>query len=142
MLESRLPLVGNKAIEDAAIAWVMELERSAGRSPIDRRYEAAYPGDIDSPPRAIEVKAVGGNQRGWFVPLEEAQYLEAGRNPDFWLYVVDNVRQGDPALFRLKVFGGASLAKLLANAKLRRYYEVPIPVAVFDAAAGGEALGD
>ena len=57
-------LVGNKAVEAAAIAYVMNLERAAGRNPIDRRYEAAFPADIESQPRLIEVKAAGGNQRG------------------------------------------------------------------------------
>ena len=38
--------------------------------------------------------------RGADLPLEIPQYLEAARtHPDFYLYVVDNVRQGDPALF-------------------------------------------
>ena len=58
------PLVGNKAIEDAAIKFVLDLERAAGRSPRDRRYEAAFAADIESLPWIIEVKAVGGSQRG------------------------------------------------------------------------------
>lgn len=37
-----VPLVGNKAIEQAAIAFVMDLERAAGRDPIDRRFVAAF----------------------------------------------------------------------------------------------------
>lgn len=41
-------LVGNKAVESAAIAWVMGLERAAGRKPRDVRYSGA-PGDIESP---------------------------------------------------------------------------------------------
>jgi hypothetical protein len=75
------PLVGNKAIEDAAIAFVIGLERKAGRSPKDRRYEAAFAADIESLPRIIEVKAVGGSQRGWFLPLEVPQVNEARSNP-------------------------------------------------------------
>jgi hypothetical protein len=134
------PLSGNRAIEDAAVAWVITLERQAGREPIDRRYEAAFPADLESPPRIIEVKAVGGNQRGWFLPVETAQADEARRNPDFWIYIVDNVRQGDPAQFRLKLLGGEQLARLLEKAKERRYLEVPVPVAEFDAAPGIEAL--
>lgn len=46
------PLNGNKAVEDAAIAWVMELERLRGREPKDTRYRGA-PADIESPPRLI-----------------------------------------------------------------------------------------
>ena len=46
-------LSGNKAIENAAIEWVMGLERAAGRQPRDTRYEGA-PADIESPSRLIE----------------------------------------------------------------------------------------
>ncbi|MDQ2934962.1 MAG: DUF3883 domain-containing protein [Chloroflexota bacterium] len=133
-------LVGNRAIETAAVLWVMELERAVGRAPLDRRFEAAFSADIESPPRLIEVKAVGGNQRGWFVPLEVPQVEEARRNPNFYLYVVDNVAQGNPAEFRLKVFGGEQLARLLVRAKERRYFEMPIPVAEFDSAPGRDAI--
>lgn len=95
-------LRGNKAIENAAIAWVMELERAAGRTPQDTRYRGA-PADIDSPPRLIEVKAFGRSNRGFDLWLETRQVQEARRNPDFYVYVVENVHQGDPALFTLKV---------------------------------------
>lgn len=132
--------IGNKAIETAAVLWVMELERAGGREPIDRRFEAAFPADIESPPRLIEVKAVGGNQRGWFASLEVAQVEEARRNPNFYLYVADNVAQGNPAEFRLKVFAGEQLARLLLRARERRYVELPIPVAEFDSAPGREAV--
>jgi len=54
-------LTTNSAIEQAAIDWVMELERLAGRHPVDRRYDARFPGDIWSDPLTIEVKAVGGS---------------------------------------------------------------------------------
>jgi hypothetical protein len=73
-------LVGNKAIETAAIGWVMELEQAAGREPRDTRYAGA-PADIESPPRLIEVKAFGKSNRGfdlWFetrqVPWPVADY--------------------------------------------------------------------
>ena len=79
--QSLAPLSGNKAIEDAAIAFVMKLEREAGRAPQDRRYEAAFAADISSPPRIVEVKAVGGSQRGWTLWLEVAQVNEARRLP-------------------------------------------------------------
>lgn len=138
--ESPAPLSGNKAIEDAAIAFVIDLERQAGRNPVDRRYEKAYPADIESLPRVIEVKAVGGSQRGWFLWLEVVQVEEARRNPDFYVYVVDNVRQGNPARYGLKVLGGERLARLIARAKEKRYLEVPVPVAEYDNAPGLEAL--
>lgn len=135
-----MTLRGNKAIEDAAIAYVLDLERRAGREPVDRRHVAAFPGDIESLPRIIEVKSVGGDQRGWFLWLEVVQVEEAKRNPEFFVYVVDNVRQGDPTEFRLKVFGGDRLQRLVARAREKRYFEVPVPVAEFDAAPGKDAL--
>jgi uncharacterized protein DUF3883 len=138
-------LVGNKAIEDAAIAWVMELERAAGRDPRDTRHQGA-PADIESPPRLIEVKAVGraSMRSEGFLWLEVRQVEEARANADFFVYVVENVRQGDPAEFRLRVLGGEQLGRLLARAKERRYYEVPLPVAEYDSAPAeleGSSLG-
>lgn len=134
------PLVGNRVIEAAAIKYVMDLERSAGRVPVDRRYEAAFAADISSPPRTIEIKAVGKDQRGWFVPIETRQYDAALADPNFYLYVVDNIRQGDPSAFRLKVFAGERLHRLLQHAKKREYWEMPIPVGEFDSAPGSEAI--
>jgi hypothetical protein len=93
-------LVGNKAIETAAVEWVMELERVAGREPRDTRFAGA-PADVVSPPRVIEVKAFGRSNRGYDLWLETRQMEEARSNRDFYLYVVENVHQGDPALFTL-----------------------------------------
>lgn len=134
------PLSGNRMVETAAILWVIELERLAGREAHDRRSLRGFPGDIESPPRVIEVKAVGGDARGADLPLEVTQ-VERGRvDPNFYLYLIDRVAQGNPAQFRLKVFGGEQLARLLARARERRFYELPVPVAEFDAAPGPEAL--
>ena len=128
-----VPLTSNKAVEDAAIAWVMELERAKGRQPQDTRYRGA-PADIESPPRLIEVKAYGKpDPRGEELWLEVRQVEEARRNPNFYVYVVANVRQGDPAEFTLRVLGGARLQRLLERAKEWRYYTVPWPVADYDA---------
>jgi hypothetical protein len=57
----------------------------------------------------------------------------------FWLYVVDNVSQGDPKQFRLLRFGGAKWANMLAGRKERRYFEIPFPVGTYDAAVGDGA---
>jgi hypothetical protein len=125
-------LSGNKAIEDAAVAWVIERERASGRDARDARYTGS-PADIESPPRLIEVKAVGASTRGYGLWLEVRQVEEARRNPDFYVYVVENVRQGDPRFFTLKVLDGVRLRRLFQRAKERRYYEVPWPVADYDA---------
>jgi hypothetical protein len=135
-------LVGNKAVEDAAIAWVMELELAAGRQPVDRRYVREFPGDIESPPRLIEIKASSTSYRGWFLPLETVQVERGRADPDFYVYVVENVRQGHPAKFGLKILHGDPLQALLKRATERHYFEVPWPVAAYDAAPGREALAD
>ncbi len=124
-------LVGNKAIESAAIEWVMALERTAGRQPRDARYERGA-ADIESPPRVIEVKAFGKSNRGYDLWLETRQLQEARTNPDFYIYVVENVRQGDPSLFTLRVLGGEHLQHLLKRAKEQHYFTVPWPVADYD----------
>ena len=130
-------LRGNHAIENAAIAWGMELERKAGREPRDTRYRGA-PADIESPPRLIEIKAVGKDScRGEDLWLETRQVDEARANQNFFVYVVENVRQDDPVGFRLKVYGGPRLQRMLLKAKERRYYTVPVPVAQYDAAPRG-----
>lgn len=129
-------LIGNKAVEDAAIAWVLGLEREAGRKPRDTRHQGA-PADIASPPRLIEVKAYGRYCRGEDLWLETRQVEEARRNPDFYLYVVENVRQGNPDLFTLKTLGGARLQQLLGRAREQHYYTVPWPVADYDSCPPG-----
>jgi hypothetical protein len=125
---------GNKAVEDAAIAWVVALERRAGRDPRDTRHDARSPADLVSPPRVIEVKAFGTSTRGNDLWLETNQVEEARRNPDFYLYVVENVRQGDPSRFTLRILGGVRLKQLLERAKEQRYFTVPWPVADYDSA--------
>jgi hypothetical protein len=98
------------------------------------RYRGA-PADIESPPRLIEVKAVGkASCRGDTLWLETRQVEEARANRNFYVYLVENVRQGDRRGFALKVFGGERLARLIARAKERRYLEVPLPVADYEAA--------
>jgi Domain of unknown function (DUF3883) len=127
-----VPLTSNKAVEDAAIAWVMELERANGRQPQDTRYKGA-PADIQSSPRLIEVKAYGKLARGADLLMEVRQVEEARRNPNFYVYVVENVRQGNPAEFTLRILGGVRLERLLERAKEYRGYSVPWPVADYDA---------
>jgi len=120
-----------KAVENAAIAFVVDRERAAGRHARDIRGSGAV-GDIDSPPRTIEVKAYRGWARGSDLWLEPRQLDNARTNPDFYVYVVENIRQGDPSQFTLTVLGGERLARLLQRAKERRYYTIPWPVADYD----------
>lgn len=120
------PIIGNKRIEDAAIQFVIEQERRFGRTATDTRHHGAA-ADIGSGGRTIEVKAFGGwlRQQGALL-LEARQVEEARRNPDFYVYVVENVAQGDPAKFELRVIGGQHLRDLLGQAKEHRYFEVPL----------------
>jgi hypothetical protein len=134
------PISGGKAVEAAALLWVMELERIAGRSPVDRRYERAFAGDIWSEPRTIEIKAASGDYRGWFLPLEPVQLEAARSDENFYIYIVDNIGQGDPADFGLRVLHGEQLRRLAAKAVTRTYHEMPVPVKEFDSAPGIEAV--
>ena len=125
-------IVSNQAVEQVAVDYVIATERQAGRDARDVRGTGAA-GDVDSPPRTIEVKAYGRSARGSDLWLEVRQVQEARRNSEFYVYVVENVRQGDPAQFTLKVLGGQRLARLLERAKEQRYYTVPWPVSDYDA---------
>lgn len=53
-------------------------------------------------------------------------------DPAFHLYVVENVGQGDPARFTLRVLNGDHLRVLVGRAVERRYFEVPWPTADYD----------
>jgi hypothetical protein len=125
------PLRGSE-VEKAAIAWVMELERMAGRNPV----RCVSPVDIESPPRLIEVKAVGKSScRSEGLLMVELTQVEALRsNPNGYLYLVENVGQGDPAQFTLRIFHGDQLQRLLGRLRQRSYYELPVPVSEYDQA--------
>ena len=126
------PITGNRAIENAAIAHVLAYEAGHGRAARDTRGTNAA-ADVASDGRVIEVKAYGGSARGQDLWLEPRQVQEAEINPDFWLYIVENVRQGNPALFRLIELGGETLQTLLNRKVERKYFTIPWPVAVYDA---------
>jgi hypothetical protein len=65
--------------------------------------------------------------------LEVRQVEEARRNAEFFVYVVENVRRGNPAHFTLKVLGGDRLGRVLERGREQRYYTVPWPVSDYDA---------
>jgi hypothetical protein len=72
------------------------------------------------------------SNRGYDLLMEVRQVEEARRNPDYYVYVVENVGQGDPAKFTLRVLGDTQLQRLLGRAKEYRGYSVPWPVADYD----------
>lgn len=135
-------LAGPKQIEDAAIAFVIAQEAHDCREAKDTRHDPAALTDLVSGDRLIEVKAAGTSSRGYDLWLEPRQYDAAMADPDhFWLYLVENVRQGDPAKFRLLRIGAKRLAELLSNAKPQRYWTVPVPVKTYDELAS-ESSGE
>jgi len=77
-----LPHMTNKAIEDAAIGYILDWEASQGRLSYDTRGTGAA-ADVAGAHRTIEVKAYGGYARGQDLWLEPRQVAEARRNPDF-----------------------------------------------------------
>ena len=92
------------------------------------------PADVESDGRVIEVKAFGLSARGNDLWLETRQVDEARTNGQFHIYVVENVRQGNPAAFRLIDLHGDVLARLLERARPQSYATVPFPVGAYDAA--------
>lgn len=125
-------IVGNAKIEDAAIKWVLDFEASQNRQAQDARF-GGHPTDVVSTGRIIEVKAYGRSARGSDLWLEARQVEEARKNPgSFHVYVVENVRQGNPAKITMRDILGSQLASLLDRAKEQRYFTVSFPVAVYD----------
>ncbi|MDP3712176.1 MAG: DUF3883 domain-containing protein [Mycobacteriales bacterium] len=128
----------NRQVEAAAIEFVIAREAEEGRVATDTRYQGEA-GDVVSGDRVVEVKAFGGSARGADLWLETRQVEEGRSNPNFWLYLVENIRQGDPAHYRLLRIGGEQLQALLARAREKHYFEVPFPVAVYDATLRDQA---
>jgi hypothetical protein len=92
-------LSGNKTIEDA-IKWSSAWTAPPGARH-ERRYESAS-ADIESPTRADRGQIVRHTEWDYDLWLEVRQVEEAKTNPDFCVYVVENVRQGDPEQFKLR----------------------------------------
>lgn len=126
-------IVGTAAVESAALEFVLDHERRAGRAPIDARYVASTPADVVSGDRLIAVKACSATSRGNDLWLETPQAQAAVSRANFHLYLVENVRQGDPALFQLLDIHGEQLRRLMTSAVERSHVTVPWPDAEYDA---------
>lgn len=130
-------------VENRAITYVLEHEIAAKREPRDARKKAGSLVDVESydpvsrQTRMIEVKAFGGSGRGEFLWVEENQVSALKDHPDAHLYIVTFIRSSDPSDIRLLDLTGPELQKRLELAKPKRYYEVPMPVAVYDALLEG-----
>lgn len=132
-----IALTTNRQTEDAAVAYVIECEAAHGRVATDTRGRAAA-ADLISGDRVIEVKAYGRSARGVDLWMEARQIEEAKGGGHFWLYIVENVRQGDPTLFRHVEIGAEVLSQLISRAVPRYYFTVPFPVATYDRLFDGQ----
>lgn len=122
-LAETAPIRGNRAIQRAAVEFVIKSELAQGRSALDTSNGGAA-GDVQSEGRVIEVKACGGfdlraRRLLYFTP---PQLREGERNPDYYVYIVENVAQGDPLKFELRILHGEQLRRLFAAAKPHRFY--------------------
>jgi hypothetical protein len=123
---------GRNANEDAALAWVMQWERSAGRVPRAVLTDPTIPADIESPPRLIAVQAFAKSARSHNLVLDDSQFAEAKRNPEFFIYVVENTASQRFELFGLKVLTGKRLLRLLEGAFQINYLAIPWPESDYD----------
>src|SRR5437879_4932162 len=96
--EQAEPTVIEKTIEDRAVRFVTDQERRFGRDARDTR---RLPGAVDvaSSDRVIEIKA----SSGWAVRENGLLYLTGPQlrrasDPNFYVYIVENVSQGDPSM--------------------------------------------
>ena len=135
----KLITMSNREVENRAIAYVIAYEKAAGRKAIDTRGDRSAQVDVVSTDpvvgqeRHIEIKAYGGDGRGEDLWLEPAQVRALEEVPEPHLYVVTNVRSIDPEAIRVLDLAGEQLQAQLRVKKLREYYSVPMPVALYDA---------
>jgi len=123
--------VRNQEVEYATIKRVLDCERAEGRKPVDARRRA--PVDIISSGRHVEVKAFGGSARGGILCLEDAQVREAREGPDCWLYVVDDVRDADPAHSGVIRCSRDEAVQLIERGRQHVHVETTLTVADCDA---------
>jgi hypothetical protein len=120
----------NPEIERAGIAYVMELERQAGRLPEDVHLKG-LPYDVYSTPRKIEVKAFGASARGAAIPLEDRQVKQARQDPaNYYVYIVDNIASTDQ--IALRMLHGQMLATMLDRTPPQITYWPTLRVSDYD----------
>lgn len=138
MNQSDLLKLSNHEIESRAIEAVIAFECAAGRSAIDLRSKKDALVDVESidgttgEKRLIEIKAFGGAGRGDFLWLEPNQVKAFEQDPAAHLYLVTNVRSADPSAIRILDLTGEQLRERLGKKREKHYFEVPMPVAVYD----------
>lgn len=137
MKPPKLLAMSNYQVENRAIAYVIAHEKAAGRKAVDARQIPGSSVDVESTDatgekRLIEIKAFGGQGRGDFLWLEPNQVEALKEVPGSHLYLVTNVRSADPGDMRVLDLTGEQLRTRLAAKKEKHYFEVPMPVAVYD----------
>lgn len=130
--------MSNQETEKRAIAYVIAHERAAGRTATDARHNPGSPVDVESvedatgEKRLIEIKAFGGTGRGDDLWLEPNQVRALSEVPDSHLYLVTNVRSTEPSEMQVLDLTGEQLRARLEVKREQHYFEVPLPVAVYD----------
>lgn len=138
MKPPKLVAMSNYETENRAIAYVIAHERAAGRTAEDARHIPGSLVDVESTDdatgekRLIEIKAFGGTGHGDFLWLEPNQVEALEQVPGSHLYLVTNIRSADPSEIRVLDLTGEQLRARLAVKREKRYFEVPMPVAVYD----------
>lgn len=138
MKPPKLVAMSNRETENRAIAYVIAHERAAGRTATDARHIPGSRVDVESvddatgETRLIEIKAFGGTGRGDFLWLEPNQVEALEQVPGSHLYLVTNVRSADPSEIRVLDLNGEQLRARLKAKREKRYFEVPMPVAIYD----------
>ncbi|MEY8654548.1 protein NO VEIN domain-containing protein [Brachybacterium paraconglomeratum] len=138
MNQADLLKLSNHEIEARAIDAVIAFERAAGRTAVDLRSKKDALVDVESlddvtgEKRLIEIKAFGGAGRGDFLWLEPNQVKAFEQDPAAHLYLVTNVRSADPSAIRILDLTGEQLRERLGKKREKHYFEVPMPVAVYD----------
>ena len=124
-------IAGNTAIENAAIDFVIEYERQQGRTARDARHSGqGGVGDVESDGRNIEVKAFStwGLRTTGLMLVTLGQLREGLERDNYYIYIVENVAQGDRSKFELRILEGGALRRLFEGAKPQRFY-VPVRAA-------------
>ena len=130
--------LSNHEVEARAIEAVIAHERAAGRTARDTRTIKGAPVDVESidnatgEKRLIEIKAFGGAGRGDDLWLEPNQVEALERVPGAHLYLVTNIRAADPSQIRILDLTGEQLRERLEQKREKHYFEVPLPVSVYD----------
>jgi len=115
--------------EDAAVEYVIACDREDGRVARDTR-RARGVADVESDGRLIEVKGFGPEKFAGTLMFTPPQVLKAEQDANYYVYIVVNIGQGDPAKFQLSQLHGDSLRDVMAGAKVHRL-RVAVPAAAF-----------